>query len=120
MNDLVGGRRGRTDARSKIGNEQEFTDYIACSFQRNHEARDTNTLSIQRGLDRSIIPGCAYFFQRFDGTWVTVFKASLAAGGKLEATQTVLPILLAMSTNTVTKMVLAAAISHSRLFQDCC
>lgn len=38
-----------------------------------------------------------------------VSVASLAAGGKLEATQTVLPILLAMSTNTVTKIVLAAS-----------
>ncbi|MEO7560832.1 MAG: DUF4010 domain-containing protein, partial [Nitrosospira sp.] len=38
-----------------------------------------------------------------------VSVASLAAGGKLEAAETLLPILLAMSTNTITKMVLAAA-----------
>lgn len=43
-----------------------------------------------------------------------VSVASLAAGGKLEAAGTILPILLAMSTNTVTKMVLAAWNGGSR------
>ncbi|ARO88113.1 hypothetical protein EBAPG3_010200 [Nitrosospira lacus] len=40
--------------------------------------------------------------------------ASLAAGGKLEAAEAVLPILLAMSTNTVTKIVLAVLNGGSR------
>ncbi|MBA2659734.1 MAG: MgtC/SapB family protein [Nitrosospira sp.] len=40
--------------------------------------------------------------------------ASLAAGGKLEAAATVLPILLAMSTNTVTKIALAASSGGGR------